>query len=115
MIAVAHENEQMQCRLQYNCDRVRTSTQCTANRTRRSGFSPLSMPAPAQDSERNLAVFIDLENLALGSQHRSKGQFKIQKVLERLLEKGKLIVKKAYADWSRFPEYTSPSTNPPSS
>ncbi|MFA6523166.1 MAG: NYN domain-containing protein [Candidatus Peribacteraceae bacterium] len=60
------------------------------------------------DSERSLAVFIDLENLALGFQHQKKGQFHIGKVLERLLEKGKLIVKKAYADWSRFPEYTKP-------
>ncbi len=60
------------------------------------------------DNERNLAVFIDLENLALGFQHQRKGQFQINKVLERLVEKGKLIVKKAYADWSRFPSYTAP-------
>ncbi|MFA6039358.1 MAG: NYN domain-containing protein [Candidatus Peribacteraceae bacterium] len=66
------------------------------------------MPVSTLDSERNLAVFIDLENLALGFQHQKKGQFQIQKVLERLLEKGKLIVKKSYADWSRFPEYTKP-------
>lgn len=59
-------------------------------------------------TERTLAVFIDLENLAIGFQHQKKGQFDIQKVLERLLEKGKLIVKKAYADWSRFPAYTAP-------
>ncbi len=60
------------------------------------------------DAERSLAVFIDLENLALGFQNARKGQFQINKVLERLVEKGKLIVKKAYADWSRFPSYTSP-------
>ncbi len=60
------------------------------------------------DTERSLAVFVDLENLALGFQHQKKGEFQIQKVLERLLEKGKLIVKKAYADWSRFPTYTKP-------
>jgi len=66
------------------------------------------MPASAHDSERNLAVFVDLENLALGFEHRKQGQFQINKVLERLLEKGKLIVKKAYADWSRFPSYTAP-------
>ncbi|MDD4319577.1 MAG: NYN domain-containing protein [Candidatus Peribacteraceae bacterium] len=65
------------------------------------------MPA-INDSERSLAVFVDLENLALGFQHQKKGQFQINKVLERLVEKGKLIVKKAYADWSRFPEYTKP-------
>lgn len=60
------------------------------------------------DRERNLAVFIDLENLAQGFSHQRKARFEIQKVLERLVEKGKLIVKKAYADWSRFPAYTAP-------
>jgi len=60
------------------------------------------------DTERSLAVFIDLENLALGFQHQKRGQLQIQKILERLLEKGKLIVKKAYCDWSRFPAYTTP-------
>lgn len=59
------------------------------------------------DRERNLAVFIDLENLAMGFQGQRKGKFEIQKVLERLVEKGKLIVKKAYADWSRFGNYAS--------
>jgi uncharacterized protein (TIGR00288 family) len=63
------------------------------------------MPITTSDAERDLAVFIDLENLALGAE-RSKQGFDIEKVLERLLEKGKLIVKKAYADWSRFPQYT---------
>jgi uncharacterized protein (TIGR00288 family) len=60
------------------------------------------------DRERNLAVFIDLENLAQGFSHQRKARFEIQKVLERLVEKGKIIVKKAYADWSRFPAYTGP-------
>src|SRR5262245_14001457 len=60
------------------------------------------------ERERNLAVFIDLENLAIGFQNQRKIKFEVQKVLERLVEKGKLIVKKAYADWSRFPAYTSP-------
>lgn len=66
-----------------------------------------SMSQPSHDTERSLAVFIDLENLALGVQDRQKGTFEIDKVLERLVEKGKLIVKKAYADWSRFPQYAS--------
>ena len=60
------------------------------------------------DRERNLAVFIDLENLAMGFQNQRKSKFDIQKVLERLVEKGKLIVKKAYADWSRYQAYTAP-------
>src|SRR3954464_2466414 len=61
-----------------------------------------------RDRERNLAVFVDLENLAMGFQNQRKAKFEIQKVLERLVEKGKLIVKKSYADWSRFPAYTAP-------
>jgi len=60
------------------------------------------------DRERNLAVFIDLENLAMGFQSPRKTKFDIEKVLERLVEKGKIIVKKSYADWSRFPAYTAP-------
>ena len=60
------------------------------------------------ERERNLAVFIDLENLAMGFQGQRKIRFEVQKVLERLVEKGKLVVKKAYADWSRFPSYTAP-------
>src|SRR5437763_12172935 len=60
------------------------------------------------ERERNLAVFVDLENLAMGFQNQRKAKFEIQKVLERLVEKGKLIVKKAYADWSRYQGYTSP-------
>ena len=53
-----------------------------------------------------LAVFIDFENLALGFHGKRKRKFEISKVLERLVEKGKIVVKKAYADWSRFSEYT---------
>ncbi|MHC5543523.1 NYN domain-containing protein [Singulisphaera rosea] len=60
------------------------------------------------DRERNLAMFVDLENLAMGFQNQRKTKFDIQKVLERLVEKGKLIVKKAYADWNRYQNYTSP-------
>jgi uncharacterized protein (TIGR00288 family) len=52
----------------------------------------------------SLAVFVDFENLALGFKNRS-GRFEIDRVLQRLVEKGKIIVKKGYADWSRFAEY----------
>jgi uncharacterized protein (TIGR00288 family) len=55
---------------------------------------------------RALAIFIDFENLALGFEiPRKKVTFNINKVLERLVEKGKIIVKRAYADWARFPAY----------
>jgi len=55
--------------------------------------------------ERSLAVFIDFENLALGFKNRKGKQFDIQKVLARLVDKGKIIVKKAYSDWSRYAAY----------
>ncbi len=58
------------------------------------------------DGERSLAVFIDFENLGLGFQNR-RDKFDIHKVLERLVEKGKIVAKKAYADWSRFSSYTT--------
>jgi uncharacterized protein (TIGR00288 family) len=57
------------------------------------------------DGERSLAIFIDFENLALGFQGR-RDRFEINRVLERLVEKGKIVAKKAYADWSRFGGYT---------
>jgi uncharacterized protein (TIGR00288 family) len=59
------------------------------------------------NGERALAIFIDFENLALGFQGRRE-RFDIERVLERLVEKGKIVAKKAYADWSRFKDYTSP-------
>ena len=59
------------------------------------------------DSERSLAMFIDFENLALGFQGR-RDRFDIIRVLERIVEKGKIVAKKAYADWSRFANYTAP-------
>src|SRR5579864_5724245 len=59
------------------------------------------------DGARSLAVFIDFENLALGFQGRRE-RFDIARVLERLVEKGKIVAKKAYADWSRFLPYTAP-------
>lgn len=59
------------------------------------------------DGERSLAVFFDFENIGIGLNNR-RDRFDINRVLERLVEKGKIVVKKAYADWSRFAQYTSP-------
>jgi uncharacterized protein (TIGR00288 family) len=55
--------------------------------------------------ERKIAMFCDLENIALGVRDSDIGKFDIELVLERLLEKGKIIVKKAYADWERYSDY----------
>ena len=52
-----------------------------------------------------IAVFVDFENLALGVRDVRKGrpdQFQIQLVLKRLLEKGRLVYKRAYCDWSNY-------------
>jgi uncharacterized protein (TIGR00288 family) len=54
--------------------------------------------------EHTLAVFVDFENLALGFQGK-KDKFDITKVLTRLVEKGKIVVKVAYADWYRYGDY----------
>ncbi len=58
------------------------------------------------EGERSLAVFVDFENLALGFQGRRE-RFDIARVLERLVEKGKIVAKKAYADWNRFAGFTA--------
>jgi uncharacterized protein (TIGR00288 family) len=50
----------------------------------------------------NLAVFCDYENVALGAKDAAYGTFDIHLVIERLLDKGKVVVKKSYADWSRY-------------
>src|SRR5437867_1146898 len=58
------------------------------------------------DGAHALAIFIDFENLALGFQGRRE-RFDIVRVLERLVEKGKVVAKKAYADWNRFSTFTT--------
>jgi uncharacterized protein (TIGR00288 family) len=58
----------------------------------------------ANDS-RSLAVFCDFENVALGVREAKYSQFDMEKVLERLLLKGSIVVKKAYCDWERYKEF----------
>src|SRR5206468_2851416 len=58
------------------------------------------------DAARALAVFIDFENIGLGF-HGRRDRFEIGRVLERLVEKGKIVAKKAYAAWNRFSGYTA--------
>ena len=55
----------------------------------------------------NLAVFCDFENIALGVRDARYAQFDINKVIERLLLKGNIVVKKAYCDWERYKEFKS--------
>jgi uncharacterized protein (TIGR00288 family) len=54
---------------------------------------------------QNLALFCDFENVALGVRDAKYSAFDIQKVLERLLLKGSIVVKKAYCDWDRYKEF----------
>ena len=56
----------------------------------------------AQDSNKTMAVFLDLENIALGAHDAHFPAFNIQKVLERLLLKGHIVVKKPYCDFDRY-------------
>jgi len=59
--------------------------------------------------EAKIALFCDLENIALGVRDSKEvKKFDINLVLERLLEKGKIIVKKAYCDWDRYSEFKRP-------
>jgi uncharacterized protein (TIGR00288 family) len=52
--------------------------------------------------EAIIAVFVDFENLAIGVRHMRAGKFQIPLVLKRLLEKGRIVFKRAYCDWSHY-------------
>jgi uncharacterized protein (TIGR00288 family) len=56
-------------------------------------------------SDATMAVFLDLENIALGARDAKFPSFDIQKVLERLLLKGHIVVKKAYCDFDRYKDF----------
>ncbi len=60
---------------------------------------------PSGRSEVTTAVFVDFENLALGSEQDKKGRFEIDLVLKRLLERGRIVFKRAYCDWTRFQNF----------
>lgn len=60
-----------------------------------------------QAETRNMALFCDFENVALGVRDANYAQFDIAKVLERLLLKGNIVVKKAYCDWERYKDFKS--------
>jgi uncharacterized protein (TIGR00288 family) len=60
---------------------------------------------PSLTSDATMAVFLDLENIALGARDAKYPSFDIEKVLERLLLKGHIVVKKAYCDFDRYKEF----------
>ena len=59
----------------------------------------------ATPDTHNIAVFCDFENVAIGLKEGNYPDFKIRPVLERMLLKGSIVVKKAYCDWDRYKEY----------
>jgi uncharacterized protein (TIGR00288 family) len=60
---------------------------------------------PSTSEDLNIAIFCDFENVALGVRDARIEKFNINLVLERLLVKGSVVVKKAYCDWERYKEY----------
>jgi uncharacterized protein (TIGR00288 family) len=81
--------------------------------------APAPLPPPPQASpigvasgpparaavDQRLSLFIDFENIALGVRDAQYKKFDIHLVLQRLIEKGRIVFKKAYADWTRYSEY----------
>ncbi|MEQ8766655.1 MAG: NYN domain-containing protein [Planctomycetota bacterium] len=58
--------------------------------------------------ESNIALYIDFDNIALGLKEAKLKHFEIERVIERLADKGKIVVKKAYADWEYYGSYKRP-------
>src|SRR3954449_6574132 len=59
----------------------------------------------AHEADATMAVFLDLENIAIGAREAHYPRFDIQKILERLLLKGHIVVKKAYCDFDRYKSF----------
>ena len=59
----------------------------------------------SHDSDATMAVFLDLENIAIGAHEAQFPAFEIRKVIERLLLKGHIVVKKAYCDFDRYKDF----------
>ena len=65
------------------------------------------MATHSRSDIQNMALFCDFENVAIGVNEAKYAQFDIRKVLDRLLLKGDIVVKKAYCDWSRYQDFKS--------
>ena len=63
---------------------------------------------PDSTASHKIAVFVDLENVAIGARESKLANFDVERVLKRLVEKGDVIVKRAYADWEHFASYKRP-------
>ncbi len=60
------------------------------------------------EETRSIAVFCDFENIALGVKEANYPRFDVEQVLERVLLKGNIVVKKAYCDWERYKKFKAP-------
>ncbi len=60
------------------------------------------------NQEPNLAAFCDFENLAIGARDAGYGEFDINLALERMLDKGRVLIKRAYSDWKRYSDHRRP-------
>src|SRR5450631_438005 len=80
------------------------SSGCVAAR-RYAQWGKLFRPMPTTTSDSTMAVFLDLENMALGARDANYPSFDVEKVLERLLLKGHIVVKKAYCDFERYKDF----------
>ncbi|MEO6323625.1 MAG: NYN domain-containing protein [Thermoanaerobaculia bacterium] len=78
--------------------------------------SPMPMPSYVENvgsapqgnmnqEEQRLALFIDIDNVVIGLRDTGHAKFDVKLLVSRLLEKGKIVIKRAYADWSRYAEY----------
>ncbi len=67
------------------------------------------VPAPPaanlNQEEQRLALFIDIDNVVIGLRDSGHAKFDVKLLISRLLEKGKIVIKRAYADWTRYSEY----------
>ena len=62
-------------------------------------------PVSMSQLDQKLALFIDIDNVIIGLRESGHPKFDVKLLLSRLLDKGKIVIKKAYADWSRYGEY----------
>lgn len=60
---------------------------------------------PADSQTCNMAIFADFENVAIGAEQARYDRFDIHKVIERILVKGSVVVRKAYCDWGRYEKF----------
>ena len=95
-------------REQASCQRQRVSGRRVDNAggTRHNrGTFPTGAFMTSPHETHNMALFCDFENVALGVREQKYSEFDIGKVLERLLLKGSIVVKKAYCDWDRYRDF----------